>query len=468
MRHLGSTYHPVGNTLDRTVLISVSDDRVHVTIVIRPTNSALPPHSWKIPGLTLRTDTATTTAAIQSFGDSLTRRERVAYILILGALVALGPFTIDLYLPAFPQVALDLAASDAAIQLTLTATTIGFGVGQLVVGPLSDAFGRKLPLMLATVVHILASIFVVFAPTVEWVLLGRTIQGFGAAGGAVVAMAIVRDLFNGQRLIRMLSRMALVTGLAPVLAPVIGSQLLRVVDWREVFVVLALYGVVIASIAGMKLRETRPPEQRGGAGLAAMAGRYRRILGDGAFVGVAVVGAMTFTTLFAYLSASSFVLQDQFGLSPQEYGVVFGLNSIGVVAGTQFAARLMRVVAPRAVATGGVIVMSAGAVSLLAFALADSGLLGVVIPLFFVVSPLGFIMPAVQVMALENHGREAGTAASMIGAMNFGVAGLISPVVGMLGASATSMAVVMIGALTVAHLSLWLVVRPRTSADVVR
>lgn len=418
--------------------------------------------------MTSRIDTASPRAVVPSFGDTLTRRERIAYILILGALVALGPFTIDLYLPAFPEVARDLAASDAAIQLTLTATTIGFGVGQLVVGPLSDAFGRKVPLMIATVVHILASIFVVFAPTVEWVLVGRTLQGIGAAGGAVVAMAIVRDLFNGQRLIRMLSRMALVTGLAPVLAPVIGSQLLRVVDWREIFVVLALYGVLIATIAGLKLRETRPAGQRGGAGLPAMRARYRRLLSDGSFVGVAVVGAMTFTTLFAYLSASSFVLQDQFGLTAQQYGVVFGLNSIGVVAGTQFAARLMRVVAPRAVATAGIIVMSTGAVSLLLFAQLESGLLGVVIPLFFVVSPLGFIMPSVQVMALENHGSEAGTAASLIGAMNFGVAGLISPVVGLMGASATSMAIVMIGALSVAHASLWLVVRPRTSGDVVR
>ncbi|MFW7414697.1 multidrug effflux MFS transporter [Demequina sp. SO4-18] len=418
--------------------------------------------------MTLRTEPAATSVPTPSFGDTLTRRERVAYILILGALVALGPFTIDLYLPAFPEVARDLAASDAAIQLTLTATTIGFGVGQLVVGPLSDAFGRKLPLMLATVVHILASIFVVFAPTVEWVLVGRVLQGIGAAGPAVVAMAIVRDLFNGQRLIRMLSRMALVTGLAPVLAPVIGSQLLRVVDWREIFVVLALYGVLIASIAGLKLRETRPASQRGGPGLAAMRARYRRLLTDRAFVGVAVVGAMTFTTLFAYLSGSSFVLQDQFGLSAQQYGVVFGLNSIGVVAGTQLAARLMRVVAPRAVATAGIIVMTGGALALLLFAALDLGLLGVIIPLFFVVSPLGFIMPSVQVMALEKHGSEAGTAASLIGAMNFGVAGLLSPIVGVLGASATSMAIVMLGALAVAHVSLWLVVRPRTSGEVVR
>ncbi len=426
--------------------------------------------------MTLHADKSSTTpvtsttapTAIKQLGDTFTKRKRIAIIVILGALVALGPFTIDLYLPAFPEVAIDLMASDAAIQLTLTATTIGFGLGQLIVGPLSDAFGRKRPLIIATVIHILASVFVVLAPTIEWVLVGRTLQGFGAAGGAVVAMAIVRDLFSGQRLIRMLSRMALVTGLAPVLAPVIGSQLLRVVDWREIFIVLAIYGVLIGAIAFVWLRETRPASMRSGSGMAAVRARYRRLLGDGSFMGVAVVGAMTFTTLFAYLSASSFVLQDQYGLSPQAYGVVFGLNSIGVAIGTQVSARLMRKLAPRDVATGGVMMMSAGAVALLICSLFDSGLLGVVVPLFFVVTPLGFIMPAVQVMALQDHGSEAGTAASLIGAMNFGVAGLVSPIVGMMGASSTSMAIVMIGALLVGHASLWLVVRPRTSGEVVK
>lgn len=423
-------------------------------------------HADKIPTSSAATPSAPVSP--KQLGDTFTKRKRIAIIVILGALVALGPFTIDLYLPAFPEVAIDLMASDAAIQFTLTATTIGFGLGQLVVGPLSDAFGRKRPLIIATVIHILASVLVVLAPTIEWVLVGRTLQGFGAAGGAVVAMAIVRDLFSGQRLIRMLARMALVTGLAPVLAPVIGSQLLRVVTWREIFVVLAIYGVLIGAIALIWLRETRPAHMRSGAGITAVRDRYRRLLSDGSFMGVALVGAMTFTTLFAYLSASSFVLQDQYGLSAQAYGVVFGLNSIGVAIGTQLSARLMRALAPRDVATGGLIMMSAGAVALFICSLFDSGLLGAVIPLFFVVTPLGFIMPAVQVMALQDHGSEAGTAASLIGAMNFGVAGIVSPVVGMLGASSTSMAIVMIGALLVGHASLWLVVRPRTSGEVVR
>jgi len=404
---------------------------------------------------------------LRQLGDTLSRNQRVGYILMLGALVALGPFTIDLYLPAFPQVAADLVASDAAIQLTLTATMIGFGLGQLIVGPLSDSLGRKKPLLIATALHVVASIAVALAPTVELVMVGRVFQGIGAAGGAVVAMAVVRDLFAGQGLIRMLSRMALVTGLAPVLAPVIGSQLLRVVDWREVFFVLAGYGVLIGLIVATKLFETLPPAERGHSEKGIVRKRYKKLLSDPAFVGIAIVGAMTFTTLFAYLSSSSFILQDVYGLSAQQYGVVFGINSMGLVACTQIASRIMRRFPPRTVTALGLGVMSVGALTLLVGSVFDVGLIAVLASLFLVVSPVGLIMPSVQVTALANHGKEAGTAASLIGAANFGVAGLLSPLVGAIGISVASMGIVMVGALAVGHLSFWIVVRPRVQSVVV-
>lgn len=403
----------------------------------------------------------------QAYGRTLSRRDKLKYILILGALVALGPFTVDLYLPAFPDVAADLGAAESAIQLTLTATMVGFALGQLVVGPLSDALGRRRPLIIATAVHIVASIAVAFAPTVELVMAGRVLQGIGAAGGGVVAMAMVRDLFGGQHLIRMLSRMALVTGLAPVLAPVIGSQLLNVMEWRGGFFVLAAYGIVMTVVAAFLLVETLPAERRGRFETRAVARRYRHLFTDGAFVGVAIVGSMSFTALFAYLSSSSFILQDTFGLTPQQYGIAFAVNSAGLVAGTQASARLMRVLAPRAVTTIGLTVQVAGALALLVCGLADAGVLAVMISLFFVVSPVGIIMPTVQVTALANHAGEAGTAASLIGAMNMGIAGIVSPIVGAGGVSVTSMAVVMIGSLAVAQAALWLIVRRRASAEVV-
>jgi len=413
------------------------------------------------------TSTVTAPAPTRSPGNALPRSRKLLYVLLLGALVALGPFTVDLYLPAFPSVAADLATSEAAIQLTLTATMIGFGAGQLIVGPLSDAVGRKRPLFVATGLHIVASIAVAFAPTVELVMAGRVLQGIGASGGMVIAMAIVRDLFAGQALIRMLARMALVTGLAPVLAPVIGSQLLNVMDWRGVFVVLAAYGLGIAITVGALIPETHPAERRGGTSLRAYRTRYAHLLGDASFVGIAVVGAMTFTALFAYLSSSSFILQDIFGLSAQEYGVAFGVNSIGIVIANQTSARLMRILPPRAVTTVGLAVMLTGSVLLLGSSVMGLGLIGFMIPLFFVVASVGLIMPTVQVTALANHGAEAGTAASLIGAMNFGVAGILSPLVGLLGISPTSMALVMIVALVIGNTVFWTVVRPRVQATVV-
>ncbi len=407
-------------------------------------------------------------APVRAPGDLLTRRERLTYLLVLGALVALGPFTIDLYLPAFPSLAQDLLTSDAAIQLTLTATTVGFGLGQLIVGPLSDALGRRRPLLVATSVHVLASIGVVFAPTIEWVMAGRVFQGIGAAGGAVVAMAIVRDLFAGQSLVRMLSRLVLVMGFAPVMAPVIGSQLLLLVDWRGVFVVLAGYGLVMTVVAGFLIIETHPANRRGTFSSAQIAQRYRKLLRNPAFIGVALVGAATFTSLFAYLSASSFVFQGVYGLSAQQFGLIFGINSIALITATQISARLMRRFPPQHVTALGLGIASAGAVALLVCTELNTGLPGVIIPLVFAIGATGLVMPTVQVMALKDHPAEAGTAASLIGAANMGIAGGLSPLVGVFGNTVTAMGFMMVTALTVGALVLWFVVRPRTASEVVR
>lgn len=400
-------------------------------------------------------------------GEGFTRRQVAGYVLALGALVALGPFTVDLYLPAFPAVAKDLLTSDAAIQLTLTATTLGFALGQLIVGPLSDSLGRRRPLIVMTAVHVLASVGVALAPTVELVMVGRAFQGIGAAGSAVVAMAMVRDMFGGQRMIRVLSRMALVQGFAPVFAPVIGSQLLRVMDWRGIFVFLAAYGIVMCLVASLLIPETLPDHRRGPVQLRVIGARYRKLLGSAAFVGVALIGAATATTLFAYLTASSFVLQDQYGLTAQQFGYVFGMNSAGLVLCTQISARLMRRLAPFTVAAIGLAVMTLGAVSLLAGWLLGGGLVAVIVPLLVILSSAGLIFPTINVMALGDHPAEAGTAAALIGAVNMGFAGAVSPLVGVLGNTTGAMATVMVGSLMVGQVVLWGVVRPRVSLRVV-
>lgn len=397
-------------------------------------------------------------------GDLLSRRQRLVYVLVLGALTALGPFTIDLYLPAFPALEAELGVNAAAIQITLTGTMIGFGLGQLIVGPWSDKVGRRLPLMLSTALHIAASVAAALAPDITWLIVFRLLQGFGAAAGGVVAMAMVRDLFGGKPLVRMLSRLALVNGLAPVLAPVIGSQLLQVMDWRGVFWVLAGYGIVVVLAVAFLIVETLPESRRHIAGHSSVGQRYRALFRDRVYLGAALVGGMTFTGLFAYLSTSSFLFQQVYAFSPQEYGLLFAVNSLGVVAGVQVSSRLIRgPVPPQYVLAGTTVVHLAMAIAIIVLDGAGAGFWGTAIPLWIFIAACGFTFPAVQVLALANHGAEAGTAASLLGALNFGLAGAISPLVGLLGVgSAVPMAVVMGGAAVVAIVAVWALVRPST------
>jgi len=396
-------------------------------------------------------------------GDSLTPRQKLVYVVVLGALTALGPFTIDLYLPAFPAVSAELGVSAAAIQLTLTATTIGFALGQVLVGPWSDKVGRRLPLIIATAVHIAASIGVAYAPDVMWVGIFRVLQGIGAAGGGVVAMAMVRDLFGGLPLVRMLSRLALVSGLAPVLAPLIGSQLLLVLDWRGIFWFLAAYGVLAILAAIFFLVETLPAARRADRGHSSVGERYKALFTDRVFVGVVIISGMTFSGLFAYLSSSSFLFQDIYGLNAQQYGLLFAINSLGIVVGVQVSSRLAKFVGPQWILSGAVLGMIVSALTIVVLDMANAGLVGILVPLFFFITSCGFAFPCQQVLALANHGGEAATAASVLGAVNFGLAGIISPIVGLFGIhNAIPMGGVMAITAAVSLVVMVLLVRPRS------
>ena len=399
-------------------------------------------------------------------GDSIPTRKRVLYIILLGALTALGPFTIDLYLPAFPVLEAEFDTTAAAIQLTLTGTMVGFALGQLIVGPLSDKVGRRVPLLAVTALHVLASTAAAFAPSLELLSVSRVLMGAGAAAGGVVAAAIVRDLFGGRRLVVMLSRLALVSGVAPVLAPLVGSALLLVMPWRGVFAVLAVYGAVMLISALVFIPETLPPARRHERGATTVWQRYRSVLSDRVFIGVLIIGGMTFSGLFSYLSSSSFLFQLDYALSPQQYGLMFAVNSLGVVLGVQAASRLAARFGPQWVLAWSTGVLVLAASSIIVTDQLGLGLWGTVVPLFVFMTACGFTFPCVQVLALDRHGKAAGTAQSIIGASNFGVAGLISPLVGWIardaGITATTMASVMVGCAVIGVLSLWLIVRPRT------
>ena len=395
-------------------------------------------------------------------GDSLSRREKLIYVGILGALTALGPFTIDLYLPAFPALQRDFNVTEAAVQLTLTGTIIGLAVGQLIVGPLSDKVGRRVPLILATSLHVGASIGVALSMDISMLMFFRVLQGVGAAGGGVVALATVRDLFSGYALVRMFSYLALVNGMAPIFAPVIGSQLLVVVDWPGIFWFLAAYGILVIVAVSVFIIETLPRERRKSSGSTALQ-RYRAVLTDRIFLGVLLVGGMNFSGLFSYLSASPFLFQNLYGLSEQQYGLLFGINSLGIVAGVQISSRVLRRYGPQWVIAAATVVMLVMSLLIVAFDQLGLGLWGTAVPLWFYIMAAGFVFPCVQVLALFNHGAQAGTAASILGAVTFGLAGAVSPIVGVLGIdSATPMAVVMAACIALAIVALWVIVRPRS------
>ena len=279
-------------------------------------------------------------------------------------------------------------------------------------------------------------------------------------------MAIVRDLFGGRRLVVMLSRLALVSGAAPVIAPLIGSALLLVMSWRGLFVVLAIYGAVMLVAAIALVPETLPRARRSEPGSTTVRQRYRSVLTDRVFLGVLVIGGMTFSGLFSYLSASSFLFQQSFGFDAQQYGLLFAANSLGLVAGVQIASRLAARFGPQWVLAWSTSTLVVAAIAILLGDQLNLGLWGILIPLFVFMTACGFTFPCVQVLALDRHGKAAGTAASILGAVNFGVAGFVSPLVGWIagetGITATSMAVVMVGCSIIGVIGLWVIVRPRS------
>jgi MFS transporter, DHA1 family, multidrug resistance protein len=388
-------------------------------------------------------------------------RQRLTLIVVLGGLIALGPLTIDMYLPALPAITADLLTTSAAVQLTLTGTLVGLALGQLVIGPLSDAVGRRRPLLIGTAVHVLASVLITVAPNVAVLGALRVLQGVGAAAGAVIALAIVRDLFTGRAAATLLSRLILVMGVAPVVAPTLGGELLRVTSWRGVFVALAVYGLVIIPLAAWTLRETLPPERRRASGIGETLRTYGQLLRDRTFVGLILVAGLAMAGLFGYVAGSSFVFQQQFGLDQQEFGMVFGAGAVWLIAATQLNAYLLRAFEPRvlllAAVTGGTV---AGLVLVATAATGLGGIIGVIVPMWAVLFFVGLALPNAPALALARHGEAAGTAAALLGAVQFGVGALISPMVGILGNDALAMGAVVAGGLFFALAVLVIVVRP--------
>ncbi|MEV4811725.1 multidrug effflux MFS transporter [Micromonospora avicenniae] len=413
------------------------------------------------------TPAPTEAPAVQTSGDLMSTARRLRLVLVLGSLTAIGPLTIDMYLPALPEIAADLHTTSAAVQLTLTGTLAGLAVGQLLIGPLSDAVGRRVPLLAGVALHIVASVLCVLAPSIAVVGVLRVLQGLGVAAASVVAMAVVRDLFDGAAFARLFSRLMLVVGVAPVLAPTLGSGLLRWSDWRGVFIALAAFGIILITVAAIGLPETLPPALRRRGGVGATARVYGSLLRDRTFVGLILVTGLAMAALFAYVSGSSFVFQEQYGLDEQQFGIAFGAGAIGLIAATQLNVRLLSRYSPQRILIAALGLGTVAGLVLTTFAVTGvGGLPTVLASLWVVLFAAGLAMPNAPALALSRHGEAAGTAAAMLGAVQFGVGALAAPLVGMLGTGVVAMAVVVAGGMIAAVAVLFVVVRPARLGDV--
>ncbi|MGH3491651.1 MAG: Bcr/CflA family multidrug efflux MFS transporter [Sciscionella sp.] len=388
------------------------------------------------------------------------RSMAIRFAFILGALSAFGPLSIDMYLPALPAMAHEFGAGASAVQLTLSACVLGLGAGQLLAGPLSDTLGRRLPLLVGLAGYTVFSLGCAVSTSVGMLIGFRLLQAFGGAAGLVIARAVVRDLYSGRALARFFSALMLVNGVAPVAAPIFGGQLLRFTSWRGVFITLTVIGVALLIACLLALPETLPPQRRAPGKLRAVCQTYRRLLADREFLGYVLAGGFAFAAMFAYISGSSFVLQNRFGLSPQLFSVVFGVNSVGIVALGQLNGLLLRHFEPRKLLAWGLSIALCAALALLAAGVLALSLFALLIPLFFVVSSIGLIAPNTTALALAEYPRSAGAASALLGVGQFLIGGLAAPLVGIgNGASAVPMVLVIAASSTTAML-LFLALRP--------
>ena len=375
---------------------------------------------------------------------------RPRLLVILGALSAFGPLTTDVYLPALPTIAHHFQTAVASVQLTLTACVLGLAFGQVLIGPLSDTFGRRRPLLTGLAVFTLASISCAVAPSV-WILdIARFVQGMAGAAGLVISRAIVRDLYDGTEAARFFSTLGAVISIGPIVAPAIGGGILLFVAWPGVFGFLALVGAVLFAAVLLGTRETLPPRRRRPAGLRVALVTYGELLTHRRFMAYALAAAFAFAALFAYISASSFVYQRVFGVSPQVYGLLFGVNGLAILTSNVINGRLVRVHPPavllgfalRANATVGVLLAISGIAGLGAAA---------IIPLLFAFAgTMGFIMANAITLSLEGERDRAGSASAVFGFLQFTAGATVAPMVGLGGTSAASMGIVMGAAGTIA------------------
>ncbi|MFP7175903.1 Bcr/CflA family multidrug efflux MFS transporter [Priestia filamentosa] len=395
--------------------------------------------------------------------NTLSGKKRIQLAILLGSLGLLGPFTIDTYLPSFPTIVKDFHTTASLVQISLTACLLGLGAGQLFIGPLSDVKGRRKPLQLFLCLYLLASLTCSFSPNIYFLIVARFVQGFSAAGGLVVSRAVVRDLFSGKELTKFFTLIVLVGNLGPIVAPIAGGAILSFTKWNGVFIVLACIGAILIFMVSLKLPETLPPEKRVPSNLPQLMSNFGSLFKEREFMGYAFTQGFTTAGIFAYVSGVPFVYQNIYHVSPQQFSLLFGVNGLGLIIGSQLVGRLADRISERTFLKIGLgISMAAGAILLIALLL-KAPLIAVAIPIFFFVSSISIIGTTSFALAIESQGHIAGSASALLGLLPFVLGSLSSPLVGIAGSyTGVPMGITIFGASLLAFLSYFILVRKRS------
>ena len=346
-------------------------------------------------------------------------------VLLLGVLSAFGPFVVDLYLPSLPQLASFFETSASMTQLTLTTAMIGLAVGQLLLGPLSDKFGRKKPLIISLVIYIISTVLIVFSPNIETMIVLRVIQGLSSAGSVVISRAIATDLYCGREMTRFFGLLMTINGIAPIISPILGSLLLEYISWKGVFVFLALIGVVVLFFC-FRLKESLSLENRLQGSIFATFSTFGVIIKNRLFMSYVGIESFLLGAMFAYIAASPFILQSFYGLSAFIFSLCFGANGAALVIGANIGGKLPN----RQALAIGVLAFVVAALYTIAVLIIQPYWLFVEIGFFTMLLLMGITFPAISTLAMESERQYAGSASALLGFAPFFLGGVVSPLVG--------------------------------------
>lgn len=374
-----------------------------------------------------------------------TGKERLALAFLLGMLAILGPLNIDMYLPSFPEIAKDLSASASLVQLSLTACLVGLTIGQLIVGPVSDAQGRRKPLLICIFLFALSSLFCALSPNITTLVAARFLQGFTASAGLVLSRAIVRDVFTGRELSKFFSLLMVITAVAPMVAPMTGGAILLLpfATWHTIFHVLTIIGFLLVLLIAFRLKETLPPENRIPSSIGTSVKTMGSLLKDRSFMGYALTVGFIHGGSFAYVSGTPFVYQDIYGVSPQVFSILFGINGLAIISGSFIIGRFGGIIHEKSLLRMAVITAMIATAVLLTMTMIHGPLATLVISIFIYMITIGMVLTSTFTLAMERQGHRAGSASALLGMLPLLLGSIVSPLVGINETTAIPMGAIM-------------------------